>query len=285
MWRDLVVLARPRLGAVGLFVVCMSYVIALPPRPEAAFVGYLVCGSALALAGASVLNQVAECDADARMRRTADRPLPSGRLPVATAAAYGLGLSVAGIAVLLAGVNRAAASWATVGLVLYVGLYTPLKVRTPLATLVGALPGAVPALIGWAAARGPIGAEGWTLFAIVYLWQLPHFLAIGWIHRADYRRAGFRVLPVDDPDGTITARQVVLSALVLLPVSLAPSAVGLGGGIYLAGAVALGTIYLGAGIALAVRRTGTAASRLLRLSVFYLPLLFSLLAWDRFAFR
>jgi len=280
---DWVALARPRLAVLGLMMVALSYVIAAPGAFDAGTFGVLMAGSLLALCGASALNQVMEREADGRMRRTAGRPLPSARMTPRAATAYGVVLSAAGLAVLGAGINGLTAASAAVGSISYLGLYTPLKPVTSLATVVGAVPGAVPVLMGWAAARGTLEHGAWVLFGILFLWQLPHFLAIAWMYRADYERAGFRMLPVEDPDGGATARQAINYGLALIPVSLLPSMIGLAGPLYFAGALALGAAYLACGVMMARQRTGTSARRLVKASVYYLPLLFTLLAVDRLA--
>jgi protoheme IX farnesyltransferase len=284
LWRDLVALARPRLAAFGLLVVVMAYVIAHPPDPEGWTVFHLVLGSLLVLSGASVLNQVLEREPDGLMRRTSGRPLPAGRIGTPGAAAYGVLLSLVGLAVLALGVGGLTAAAAAAGLAGYVFLYTPMKARTSLSTAIGAVPGAVPVLMGWSAARGAIDGEGWALFWILFLWQLPHFLAIGWLYRHDYRRAGFRMLSVNDPHGAVTSRQAILFMVVLLPVSLGPNLLGLAGPLYFSAALGLGLLYLGAGLAMNRERTSAAARRVLRVSVIYLPLLLILLALDRALF-
>lgn len=278
---DLVALARPRLAFLGLITVLLSYVIAAPSDVVNLTFASLVAGSLLSLSGASVLNQVMERRPDALMRRTWDRPLPAGRRSVRTATVFGVALSLSGLAVLGLGVNAATAAWAAFGLGTYLALYTPLKQRTSLATVVGAVPGAVPVLLGWSAARGGMDREGWLLFGILFLWQLPHFLAIAWMYRTDYTRAGFRILSVQDPAGEALWRQAVLYALALLPVSMLPAMVGLAGPLYFFSAVALGLGYIAAGLALGRHRTGAAARKLLKVSVLYLPLLLLLMAIDR----
>ena len=187
--------------------------------------------------GAGALNQWLERERDARMRRTANRALPGGRLAPSEAAVFGGLLACSGTAVLLLGANRLAAEVALVTFVLYVFVYTPLKTRTTLNTVIGAIPGALPPVIGWAAATGRLGVEAWALFLIVFLWQFPHFLAIAWIYRDDYQRAGFRMLTVGDPRGRMTGCQAVSYALALVPAGLLPAMVGLAGPIYFAGAM------------------------------------------------
>ncbi len=278
---DYSALARPRLAALGLAMVVLAFVIAEPPSVDLLALACLLTGSLLALCGASALNQVIEREADGRMKRTANRPLPSGRVTVRAATVYGVLLAAGGLVVLVLGVNGLTAASAALGMAIYLAVYTPLKPITSLSTVVGAVPGAVPVLMGWAAARGVLSLEAWVLFTILFLWQLPHFLAIAWMYRADYQRAGFRMLSTGDPDGLLTARQVINYGLVLIPISLVPAVAGFAGPVYFFGALVLSLYYLGAGLRMARERTGTAARRLLKASVYYLPLLFTLLAVDR----
>lgn len=242
---------------------------------------HTVVGTALLAGGTGALNQWLEREADGKMRRTENRPLPAGRLRAGPAFWFGAGISVAGSLYLLLAVNTLAFAIGLVTLTSYVFLYTPLKARTPLATLVGAFPGAAPPLIGWAAVRNDLGLEAWVLFTILFLWQFPHFYAIGWMYREDYARAGILMLPVVDPDGVSTGRQTVCYAALLLPVSLAPTLLGMTGQVYFAGALLLGAAYLYHGVLLARRKTGPQARRLLQASVLYLPLLYCLLALDK----
>lgn len=275
---DLLALVRPRLATLGLAVVALSYVIAQPTEHDASRLVALLVGSALALCGSSALNQVAEWRRDAQMRRTAMRPIPMGRLKPWAAGMFGGILAVAGVRVLW-GVEPLAA-WAAVGGVLsYVGVYTPLKTHTPLATIVGSVPGALPVLMGWAVARGEIDLAGWTVFAILFVWQLPHFLAIAWMYRVDYARAGFRILPDGEAAGGFVARQIVASTVLLIAASMLPVGVGLVGGAYAVCALVLGAAFLAASIQFARLRSGAAARRVLKVSVIYLPLLFAALAW------
>ncbi len=278
---DLVALARPRLAFLGLMMVGLSYFVAEPEPFDVTVFSLLMLGSLLALSGASVLNQVLERDSDSLMRRTAQRPLPAGRMGPGSAAAYGMGLSIAGFATLAAGTNLLTAAWAVFGWGMYLFVYTPMKRTTSFNTVVGAVPGAVPVLMGWAAAEGSLDGDAWTLFGILFLWQLPHFLAIAWMYRADYARAGIRMLPVEEPMGDATARQILGYCLALVPVSLLPTLVGMAGPLYFVGALAMGLAYLAYGLHMGRERTGTAARRLLKVSVFYLPALFALLAVDR----
>jgi heme o synthase len=238
-------------------------------------------GTGLLASGTATLNEWYEREADARMRRTRARPIPSGRIAPRRALAFGVALSVLGFLDLAVAVNLTAALWGLATLTTYLFLYTPLKQRTPHATTVGAFPGAMPPLIGYAAAAGKLTAEAWALFAILFLWQFPHFLSIAWMYREDYGRAGIRMLPVVEPDGKATARQIVLCSLLLIPASLAPSFMGMTGTLYLFGALALGLMFLYAGVRVAFERTALRARRVLLASVVYLPLLYGLMVLDR----
>jgi protoheme IX farnesyltransferase len=209
--------------------------------------------------------------------------LPSGRLTPAQARVFALVLSMAGLAQLALGVNLVAAGVALVTLLTYTAFYTPLKKRTSLATVVGGVPGALPPMIGWAAVRGTLGIEAWVLFGIVFLWQMPHFLAIAWMYRADYAEAGFPLLPVVEPDGASTGRMAVIYAAALLPVSLAPTALAMSGRLYLGGAALLGVVFVGLAIAFAAARTSPSARRLFFGSIIYLPLLWILMVVNRVA--
>ncbi len=243
---------------------------------------HTIVGTALVAGGASAFNQVFERVSDGLMRRTRTRPL-AGRAPAPRASrlvrcralcAGTLGAGVGRQSRGCLGRSRDARPS-------YVAVYTPLKRITPLATLVGGVPGALPAMIGWGAARGTLSAEAWILFGIVFLWQMPHFLAIAWMYREDYARAGLPMLPVVAPDGRSTAAQAVLYASVLVPVSLAAAAVGLAGSIYLAGALVMGLGYLALGIRFALSRTNLTARRLFFGSIVYLPAILALLVADR----
>jgi len=237
-------------------------------------------GIALLSSGIATLNQYAERDLDGLMRRTANRPLPSGKLAPWEALAFGAGITILAELYLLILVNPLTALLGLTVIAGYVFAYTPLKTRTSLSTLVGAFPGAVPPLIGWTAARGSISLEGWILFAILFLWQFPHFLAIAWMYREDYSRAGILMLPVVEPDGRVTAQQIVIYTLMLLPVSLLPAAMGMSGRIYFVGAIVLGLLFLYASLRAAFSMSRQQARRLLLASVLYLPLLFILMVLD-----
>jgi protoheme IX farnesyltransferase len=232
-------------------------------------------GTAFVAGGAAVLNQVAERETDALMERTRTRPLPAGRVALHEARVFGITLAFAGLAVLLAAANALAALLALVTLGIYLFIYTPIKRQSPVATLVGAIPGALPPLIGWAAANGAATLGGWTLFAIVFLWQIPHFMAIAWLFRDDYRRARFPMLPVIEPDGRRAGRQAVIFTLALVPVSLVPGFTGVAGEAYLAAALVLGLVLLALAWRFAAERSDVNARRLFVGSITYLPLLWA----------
>ncbi|HKR58680.1 MAG TPA: heme o synthase [Pyrinomonadaceae bacterium] len=238
-------------------------------------------GITLLSSGVATINQYLERDLDALMRRTADRPLPSGKLLPWEALLFGSALIIVAELYLAVLVNFLTA---TVGLTVIAGYlfgYTPLKTRTSLSTMVGAFPGAVPPLIGWTAARGELSLEGWVLFAILFLWQFPHFLAIAWMYREDYARAGILMLPVIEPEGRVTSQQIVVYTLMLLPVSLLPYALGISGKVYLFGAALLGLLFLYSSIRAAISLSRQEARKLLLASVIYLPLLFILMVINR----
>lgn len=275
---DLVELARPRLVCLGVAVVALSYLIA-PGTPVATDLALVALGSAMALCGASALNQVLERDTDALMRRTAGRPVPAGRVAPAIALGYGLAITALGVAVLGARFGLLTAVITAVGWLLYVAAYTPLKRRSGAAVYVGAAPGAVPVLIGWAAASGSLDRAAACLFLILCVWQMPHFLAIGWMYRADYRRAGLRVVPEGARAGRTVSRQATFFAAVLVPLSLIPFAMGVTSAWwYVAGALAVVSYQLLAAVRFQRDPTGAAARALLRASVLVLPAMLTLLA-------
>jgi heme o synthase len=241
-------------------------------------------GTLLMASGTGTLNQFIERRSDAEMRRTASRPLPSGRVRANSALIFGLLLAVLGGGLLWWQANLLSSGLALLTLASYLLLYTPLKKRTALCTLVGAFPGAMPPLIGWAAARGSLSGEAWLLYAILFVWQFPHFLAIAWMYREDYSRAGLRMLPAGDADGRWTGREIMAFLLALLPLSLVPAILGQAGWIYLAGATLLGFYFLYAGARLAaapIQRGRLLARRLLFASIVYLPVVFCLMMVDK----
>jgi protoheme IX farnesyltransferase len=238
-------------------------------------------GIALLSSGIATLNQYAERDLDGLMRRTAGRPLPSGKLAPWEALAFGAGLTIAAEVYLLLLVNPLSALLGLTVIAGYLFGYTPLKTRSSLSTVVGAFPGAVPPLIGWTAATGALSIEGWVLFAILFLWQFPHFLAIAWMYREDYSRAGILMLPVVEPDGRVTAQQIVLYTLMLIPVSLLPTVLGISGRFYFFGAIVLGLLFLYSSVRAAFSMSRQQAKQLLLASVLYLPLLFILMVVNK----
>jgi protoheme IX farnesyltransferase len=242
---------------------------------------HTMLGTALIASGTAALNQWYEREADRHMRRTAARPLPAGKIAPARALSFGVVLSVAGFAELWLAVNPLSALIGAFTLLTYLGVYTPLKSRTWWSTTIGAIPGAMPPMIGFASSAGSLTAESWTLFAILFLWQFPHFYSIAWMYREDYARAGICMLPVVEPDCRSTARQIVLYGLALIPVSLVPSLVGMSGFIYGAGALVLGLWFLYSGVRVAVERTSLRARGVLVASVFYLPMIYGLMLLDR----
>ncbi|GIX49894.1 MAG: protoheme IX farnesyltransferase [Limisphaera sp.] len=236
---------------------------------------------ALLAGGGAALNEWMEREADACMPRTRHRPLPAGRIRPATALFAGVGMALGGLAVLALGAHPVAAGLGAVTLVAYLGLYTPLKRVTWWNTLVGAVPGALPPVVGWAAVQGEVPAAAWTLFGIVACWQMPHFFGIAWLYRDDYARAGFRMLPQVDPGGHRTARQAVLWTTALLPVSLSPWWLGVAGPLYAVAAVVLGGAYLAAALRFARTRSNPEARQLFLASIAYLPLLLVFLTIDK----
>ena len=244
---------------------------------------HTLLGTLLVASGTATLNQFMEREADSRMRRTAMRPLPAGRLSPSKAFWFGMMLSAAGAIYLWRLVNGLASALAVFTLATYLLVYTPLKRKTPFCTLVGAFPGAVPPLIGWAAARGGLNGEAWVLSGILFLWQFPHFLAIAWMYREDYARAGLLMLPPDDREGRSTTLRILVYSSALLPVSLAPVMMGQVGLIYFFGAIFLGLGLLGCGGRLAVTRSKALARRVVLASVVYLPLVFALMMFDKIA--
>jgi len=240
-----------------------------------------VLGTGLIASGTAALNQWYERDADRKMRRTADRPLPSGKLTSGRALAFGIALSIAGFVELWFGVNLLCALIGLFTLASYLFLYTPMKQRTWWSTTVGAIPGAMPPIIGFAAASGTVTADGWVLGAILFLWQFPHFYSIAWMYKDDYARAGIQMLPVVEPDGRSTARQIVLYGIALIPVSLIPTMLGMSGRLYLIGALLLGLWFLYSGVRVAVERSLSRARNVLITSVLYLPLIYGLMLIDR----
>jgi protoheme IX farnesyltransferase len=237
----------------------------------------LLLGTGLVAGGASAFNQVFERDLDAMMKRTRTRPLPDQRLQPMEGVLFGSAITIAGLLMIVAASNMIAGGVALATLLSYVVVYTPLKRRTSFGTVIGAIPGALPPIIGWAAVEGSLSVQAWTLFGIMFLWQLPHFLAIAWMYRDDYARAGYPMLPVLEPDGRSTGRQSVVYAAALVPLSLAPTLMRMTGVIYFAGALLLGLAFLYLAFKFARTRAVSDARRLFFGSIVYLPLLWILM--------
>jgi protoheme IX farnesyltransferase len=278
---DFVSLTKPRLNLLVLVTTLAAVYLAAPEGLPLAYVGHTLLGTALVACGAAALNQVWERRTDLLMRRTAGRPVPSGRLRVAEGAWFGVALSAAGLLELALAVNLLSSFIAALTLVSYVLVYTPLKTRTSLSTLVGAIPGALPPVIGWAAATNEVTLPALVLFGIVFFWQMPHFLALAWMYREDYARAGMPLLPVLEPDGRRTGQQALLYAAVLWPVSLMPAVIGLAGLPYTVLATFLGFAFIWLSIDFARQRSAATARGLFLFSITYLPVLWTALVVDR----
>jgi protoheme IX farnesyltransferase len=278
---DFLSLAKPRVVLMVVLTTLVGYYLGASSDIDLLRLVHVLVGTALAAGGTLALNQFLERDVDAQMLRTRARPLPDGRLQPGEAAAFGTLVTVGGLAYLVVAAGPAAAAITAATSVLYLGVYTPLKQVSPLCTVLGAIPGALPPVAGWVAARGELGLGAWVLFAILFLWQIPHTLAIARLYRDDYARAGIRVLPVVDPDGGSTERQIVTGCLALHAAGLLPTLVGLSGGVYFFGALLLGAVFLVFGAAQALRPSAPAARRVVIASVVYLPLLLVLMALDK----
>jgi len=288
--RDYIELTKPRITWLILMSTGVGYFYGLPGAPNwIQFLKHIpllsllhtVLGTGLIASGTAALNQWYEREADRRMRRTQMRPLPAGKMTPGSALAFGALLSVLGFLELWLGVNLLAGLVGAFTLASYLFLYTPMKQRTWWSTTVGAIPGAMPPVIGYAAAAGTLTRESWVLFAILFLWQFPHFYSIAWMYREDYARAGIQMLPVVEPDCRSTARQIVLYGIALIPVSLVPGMLGMTGRIYLVGALLLGLWFLYSGVRVAVERSMLRARGVLIASVLYLPLIYGLMLLDR----
>jgi protoheme IX farnesyltransferase len=274
-------LTKPRITWLILMSTAMGYFFGLQGGWNWLIFLHTMLGTGLMASGTAALNQWYEREADARMRRTKHRPLPSCRLSPSRALAWGLLLSAAGFVELALGANLLTAGLGLFTLTTYLLVYTPMKQRSPHSTTVGAIPGAMPPLIGYAASSGVLTAEAWVLYAILFIWQFPHFYSIAWMYRDDYARAGIRMLPVVEPDGESTARQILYTSALLIPVSMAPTFFSMTGKLYLAGALLLGLYFLYSGIRVAKDRTILRARNVLLASVVYLPLLYGMMLLDR----
>ncbi len=274
-------LTKPRITLLVMLTTAAGYFLGAGRTLNYAGFLHTMVGTGLLSSGIAALNQVMERELDARMRRTVMRPLPSGRVTPRAAYVYGAALTVLAEVYLLVLINPLSALLGLSVVVGYVFCYTPLKTRSSLSTLVGAFPGAVPPLLGWAAATGHVSAEGLVLFAILFVWQFPHFFAIAWMYREDYARAGILMLPVVEPEGRLTKQQIVVWTLLLVPVSLAPAALGLSGSIYFVGALILGALFLWTSVAAFLTLSRRNARRVLLASVLYLPFLFGLMVLNQ----
>ena len=277
---DFVTLTKPRLNFLVLLTVAAAYSLGASPTATLLDFVHTLAGTFLVAGGAAALNQVWERATDRLMRRTRQRPMADMRMSVAEGASFGIALTVIGAAELAYFVNPLSAAVALLTTASYVFFYTPLKLRTSLSTIAGALPGALPAVIGWAAATNTVSIEAWVLFGIVFMWQMPHFLAIAWMFRDEYARAGMPLLPVIEPDGRSTGRQAVLYSAVLIPISMLPTGVGLATPYYLVGAITLGAMLLFMSVEFSAKRDLPTARRLFFGSILYLPLLWALLVFD-----
>jgi protoheme IX farnesyltransferase len=276
---DYLALTKARVAVLVLFTVAVGFWLGARDKPaDLAMLLHTVLATGLVAAGASALNQLLERQTDALMRRTEGRPLPSGRLQPLEVLIFGLTLALGGLIYLAAAVRQPLSVLvAAFTCVTYVVLYTPLKRRTSLNTLVGAIPGALPPLIGWTASRGEAGPEALALVVVLFVWQVPHFLAIAWIYREDYARAGLCMLPGVDPSGRMTGRQMTIYSLTLIPVSLLPGLLGSAGPVYLIGAIALGLAFLASALGFLHDVSTDQARRVLKASLIYLPVLLALL--------
>jgi protoheme IX farnesyltransferase len=277
---DFVILTKPRLNFLVLLTTAAAYSLGAPPDATLGEFLHTLAGTFLVAGGAAAINQVWERATDRLMRRTAQRPMADQRLTVTQGMAFGIALTAIGAAELGYFVNALSAGVALLTTATYVFFYTPLKLRTSLSTIAGAIPGALPAVIGWAAATNTLSIEGWVLFGIVFMWQMPHFLAIAWMYRDEYARAGMPLLPVIEPDGRSTGRQAVLYSAVLIPISMLPTGVGLATAYYLVGAITLGAILLFMSLEFSAKRDLPTARRLFFGSILYLPILWALLVFD-----
>ncbi len=284
-WADFLELTKPRISLMVVVTTAAGFLLASARPLDWLLLCHALLGTALVASGASALNQVIERHTDARMRRTANRPIPAGRLDVDRALVFGLAISVVGVVYLAALVNSLTALLGALTLASYVLVYTPLKRRSSLSTLVGAVPGAAPPVMGCTAATGELGLLAGILFAILFLWQMPHFLAIAWLYRSDYEQGGFPMLTVGRLRGARTARQMVLYAAALIPVSILPNVFGISGPAYFAGALVLGLVFLGYCVGFSRRHSARAARRLLLASVVYLPVVLLLMVADQALYK
>jgi protoheme IX farnesyltransferase len=279
--KDYIALTKPRITWLILMSTGVGYFFGARGGWHFLTLLHTIIGTGLIASGTAALNQWYERAADAKMKRTQARPLPSGRLSAPNALVFAILISIAGFAELFIAVNPLTGALGLFTLLSYLFIYTPLKQRSPHSTTIGAIPGAMPPLIGYAAASGTLTWDAWILFAILFFWQFPHFYAIAWMYREDYERAGIRMLPVVEPDGESTARRILLYSLILIPISLVPKFLAMTGNLYLVGALVLGLLFLYAGVRVSFDRTRQQARRVLLASVIYLPVLYGLMLFDR----
>jgi len=275
---DFVTLTKPGITVMVAITAAVGFYVASHGTFDWRIFVHMLGGTLLSSAGAAAFNMLMERKLDAKMDRTKTRPLPSGRMAPTEAGVFAGVLCAAGLVWLAIGVNLLTAALSAATMVSYLALYTPLKTKSSVCTLVGAIPGALPPVMGWAAARGSVEIGAWILFLILFFWQLPHFLALAWMYREDYARGGFPMLSVEEPTGASSGRQVVLQTLALLVVSVLPFGFQMAGDGYLVAALVLGAAFLGFGVAFAVERSRTRATRLFLASITYLPLLLGALA-------
>jgi len=280
-WADLYELTKPRMNFLVVVTTMVGYYMAARGWGDWARIVYTLIGTALTAAGSSVLNQYAERDLDGLMRRTSRRPLPAGRVRPIEALTFAVILSVSGLAILAWFVNPLTALLGAVTLALYVFAYTPAKRRTTLCTIIGAVPGAIPPMMGFTAVQNVISPAALSLFAILFLWQMPHFLAIAILYREDYARGGFRMLPVIDDGLEMTGRQIILYSLTLIPVSFVPALLGMSGAIYFVAALVLGLAFSGFAVVCARTKTHADARQLFLASILYLPALLTAMMIDK----
>jgi protoheme IX farnesyltransferase len=278
---DYLALGKPRVVVMVLAVTVAGFYMGASRTPDWISLLHVLVGVALSAGGTLALNQFMERHEDALMERTQGRPLPEGRIPPAAALGVGFVSVVAGLSYLIAAVNVLAAAVTATTTITYLFWYTPLKRKSTFCSIVGAIPGALPPVTGWVAARGTLGQEVWILFAIMFLWQLPHALAIAMLYCEDYTRAGFQLLPVLHPDGCSTGRQIVTNCLALLGVALLPTLIGMTGPIYFISMCVIGLGFLAFGLDTALTRTTESARRLVLASLVYLPLMFLVMAFDK----
>jgi heme o synthase len=278
---DYLELTKPRVTSLVVITTAVGFYLGSRGTVDPVLLLHTLLGTSAVAAGTSALNQYVERRSDAKMERTRRRPLPDGRLQPIRALAFATVVSAAGMLYLAFAVNLLTALLAALTLASYIFVYTPMKERSPLATLAGAIPGALPPLGGWAAAAGHLTSGGWALFAILFFWQLPHSLAIAWMYRDDYARGGFRLLPVIDPEGASTVRQILANGLALIPVSLTPALLGVAGLWYFYGALILGIFLLWRCLGIVRVRSRVNARRIVLASVIYLPALLVLMALDK----